>query len=211
MQIETFVFNPIQVNTYILYDHTKECILIDAGNYTADEDHLIQSFISDNNLIVKNVLCTHGHFDHILGCSFFETTYNIGAEVMPMDETFIRNVAEYANFFGIKGVKVPQKLGFLRDQQIIKAGDYELAVIHTPGHSSGGCVFVNYCDKILFSGDTLFRGSIGRTDLPDGNYKVLLQSISQKLFTLDRNFQVFPGHGTSTTIAKEVDSNPFFR
>jgi len=212
MTIKSFVFNPIQENTYILFDQTGEAAIVDAGCYSKNEEALLDAFIMANNLKIKRLLNTHLHFDHILGNRHIAQHYGILPEAAKEDEFMIETLGETMRSFGFnyRDNEQGQALGgYLNENDTVKFGNTELKILHVPGHSPGSLCFLAQEDGILLSGDVLFRNSVGRTDLPYGNHAQLLQGIEEKLLSLPDNVTVYPGHGASTTIGYERRMNPF--
>ncbi len=207
--VESFVFNPFSENTYVVYDETKEAIIIDPGCYEPQERKELDEFIKSNYLTVSLLINTHCHIDHVLGNDFVKETYNVPFLIHKKEESVLRAVTVYAPNYGFSAYKeaIPDK--FIDEKDEITWGKSELKVIFLPGHSPGHIGL--YCpeQKILISGDVLFEGSIGRTDLPGGDMDTLIESIQQKLFILPDDVIVYSGHGNSTTIGKEKISNPF--
>ncbi len=211
IQVKQLVLNSFQENTYILYDHTGEAIIIDPGCYTQSDIDEVNWFVDSNQLVVKQLILTHGHIDHILGIESLKELYQVNCFVHPDDLPLIEISPKHGLMFGISLEKAPRIDGFLKEGDSISFGKSTIEVIHTPGHSKGGICFFLRDEKILFSGDTLFNGSIGRTDLMGGNYETLIESIVHKLFPLGDDVVVYPGHGNSTTIEYERKNNPFFQ
>ena len=212
MKVHTIPLNPWQVNTYILSDESGECVIIDPGCFSDEEKEHLTRFISDNNLKPVRLLHTHLHLDHVFGTRFVSETYGLKPEAHPDDEFFIGITKDYASQFGVTLEENPPALGnYLNEGDEIKFGSSELKVIHIPGHSPGGITFYNSKEGILIAGDVLFKESIGRTDLPGGDYDTLISSIKNKLLTLPEDTVVFPGHGPSTSIGYEKGSNPFLK
>lgn len=207
--IKTMVFNGFQVNTYILYDETNECIIIDAANYDKSEDNEIEQFIELNKLKPVYHINTHCHVDHILGGKFIEIKYGIGICIHPESLNFLNNAKDQALMYGFNLTEIANLSMQINDGDKLLFGNSTLDVLYTPGHASGSVCLVNQKDKFVISGDVLFRDSIGRTDLPTGNYDILKQSIFNKLFTLPDVYKVYPGHGPTTTIGYEKLNNPF--
>lgn len=205
----SFVFGPFQENTYVLYDETKECVIIDPGNNTASEDKKLSDFISENNLIVKRLILTHGHIDHINGNKYVFDTYGLLPEVHQNDVYFIEKHLSSATMYGLPAQQSPMPETYLKEGDVIEFGNSKLQTIHTPGHSPGSITFYNAEQKFMIAGDVLFYGSIGRTDLPMGNMDDLISSIKNKLFNLGDDMKVYNGHGQSTTIGFEKSHNPF--
>ncbi len=210
MEIYKLVFNPIDVNTYVLADATGDCAIIDCGCYDKDEFTELTDLIAQRKLKPVLLLNTHCHLDHIFGDIFMMEKYGIGA-FCHKDDTFNRkSSAHHAQMFGLSMEMPPEPAGYLTDGQKISFGQTELSVIHVPGHSPGGVAFYSGNENVVFTGDALFAGSIGRTDLPGGNYETIINSIKNKLFTLPSGTMVYPGHGEETDIGTEKESNPYF-
>ena len=210
MTIKTFTFNPIQENTYLVYDETNEAVVIDAGCISDTEKLSLKKFIEENKLTLKRVLNTHLHFDHQFGNKFLYNTFGILPEACKDDEYLLENVVSQTHSFGFPSHEEAQPLGgYIKDQQEIKFGISTFISLHVPGHSPGSMAFYSEKDGVLFAGDVLFRGSIGRTDLPKGDYATLILSITEKLFPLPDSTVVYSGHGPRTTIGYEKKNNPF--
>jgi Zn-dependent hydrolases, including glyoxylases len=208
--VKTFVFNPFVENTYLLYDETKEAVLIDCGCMYSTEENKLFEFIAQHDLKLKRLLCTHLHFDHILGNSFINQTFGIKPEAHRKEVKLLPSVKDQ-----IKSMKInlPVQLIEIKDylvgNDVIRFGNSELETILVPGHSPGSLVFYSSKDGIIIVGDTLFRGSIGRTDLWGGNHDMLIAAIRDKIFHLPDETIVYPGHGASTTVIAEKLHNPF--
>ncbi len=212
MKVHIFPLNPWQVNTYILYDDTGECVIIDPGCFTEEEQEQLAGFITENKLDPVRLLHTHLHLDHVFGTRFMAEKYGLKPEAHSDDEFLIGITKDYAEQFGVTMEENPPGLGnYLNEGDEIKFGNTVLKVIHVPGHSPGGVTFYNKEDGILIAGDVLFRESIGRTDLPGGDYDTLISNIKSKLLTLPDETVVYPGHGPSTTVGYEKSSNPFLK
>ncbi len=210
MNIESFVFNPFMENTYLAYDDTLECIIVDAGCLTVKEREKLRHAIEEKKLIVKHVINTHLHLDHVFGNGFVFHTFGVEHEAHAADEFLLDQLPAQSAVFGVPFNEKPQPIGhYLNDEDIISFGHSTLKTIHVPGHSPGSLCFYNDKDRILFAGDVLFRGSIGRTDLPKGNYDQLISGIQKRLLTLPDNTLVYTGHGDSTTIGLEKRENPY--
>lgn len=208
-EIKIFEFNPFQVNSYIVFDETKECILIDAGCYTEKEKKEYADFIEKNQLIPKRLISTHSHIDHILGNTFASQKYGLGIEIHEDGVEFLRASIGYASVFGIHVDEIQKPSGFVKENDIIAFGNTKLRVVETPGHAAGSICLVNDDEKYLFSGDLLFNGSIGRTDLPTGDYDLLLKSVKDKILVLADDYKIYSGHGQETTVGHERKYNPF--
>jgi len=210
MQIKTFTFNPFMENTYVVWDESNEAAIIDCGSLYENEERQLKQFVEDNSLIIKYIINTHLHLDHQFGNYFAAQTFGVLPMAHKEDEKMIANLKSQAMIFGIPVPVEAQNLGgYLDEKDEICLGNAILKVIHVPGHSAGHLCFYNENDKVLFSGDVLFSGSIGRTDLPGGNFEQLITNIKQKLLTLPDETAVFCGHGESTSIEREKQYNPF--
>ena len=212
MKTKLFVFNPFQENTYLLISEDNECILIDPGCFEEKEKERLKAYLEENKLVLKRVLNTHLHIDHAFGNSFLFHQYGIKAEANQADEFLLERMKQQATAFGIGNVDDGTPLGnYLNDGDKINLGDIELEALHVPGHSPGSLVYYAPKNGYVFVGDVLFQGSIGRTDLPGGNYDELIGNIRSKLLTLPDETVVFSGHGPRTTIGDEKRYNSFLR
>ncbi len=209
IQISSFAFNPFQENTYVLYDETKECIIIDPGCYTPLEQAELSTFIENENLKPVRLILTHCHIDHILGCKYISDRYKLISETNKNEIPVFEHAERAAAIFGIRLEKPTPPGKFIDEKDVIKFGNSSLEILFTPGHSPGSLCFYNNEQKFVIGGDVLFRGSIGRTDLPGGNFDTLISSIQEKLFSLGDAVTVYPGHGPETTIGYEKANNPF--
>lgn len=209
-KLKAFVFNPFQENTFVLYDDSNECIVVDAGCYTREEEQVLARFIEENGLTLKLAVCTHGHVDHILGNAFIKSHFGVDIAANPLDASLIESAVSHASLYGFTLDRVPSIDRSLNHGDEVRFGNTVLKVIHTPGHTQGGICFLSQADGFILVGDTLFRGSIGRTDLPGGSYDQLIDSIENQLMTLEPNLKAYPGHGEPTTIGWEKHNNPFF-
>ncbi len=211
LTIKTLVMNMICENCYIVNDESHEAVIIDCGAYSPQDKQLVTTYIERAQLQVKHHLCTHTHFDHTFGCSFIAQEYGIAPEFHSADAPLYHTMKEQTiNFLGIPYEDdMPCAIRLLENGEEISFGTHRLKVIHTPGHTPGGVSF--YCEeeKILFSGDSLFHLSIGRTDLPGGNHNALIKSLTEKILTLPSDTKVYPGHGEPTTIDTERNCNPY--
>ncbi len=210
MTIKTFTFNPFQENTYLVFDETNEAVIIDAGCLQTAEKQAIVSFLEDNKLTLKRVLNTHLHLDHQFGNKFLFDTYGIAPEACVEDEFLLDNVVQQARSYGFPVNEEAQPLGkYITENQEINFGNSSLKAIHAPGHSPGSMVLYSEKDGLMFAGDVLFQGSIGRTDLSKGDYTSLILAITKKLLVLPDSTVVYCGHGPSTTIGYEKKNNPY--
>ena len=211
INIKSFIANQLFTNCYVVSDETKETCIIDCGCYSETEWIPIREYIKNNDLKPVHLLCTHLHFDHIMGCGFAGNEYNLQTEGSLADMNLYNNLSGQLAQFGLSLPDLPA-LPVLKNVAgigPIEFGNHQFTVIATPGHSRGGLCF--YCEEenVLFSGDTLFQSSIGRTDLEGGDYEQIIRSITEKLLVLPAKTQVFPGHGPSTTIDYETKFNPY--
>ncbi|MBR6631300.1 MAG: MBL fold metallo-hydrolase [Alistipes sp.] len=209
MNIAKLVFNPIMENTYIVWDDTKECIIIDAGNFSAREDAQLTDFITERGLKPVMAVNTHGHFDHAMGVGYLKETYGVKFACSSKDQFLVDNAQQSGAMFGVKCAPVPAIDIDLDKMDEIAFGATKLRVIKTPGHTPGHVSLYNEEQKVLFTGDTLFRESIGRTDLPGGDYSWIMTSILEQLVPLGDDVEFYPGHGDKSTIGHETLYNPF--
>lgn len=209
LEIKTFVFNPLMENTYVLYDESKECVIVDPGCYDLSERLELTDFIASNALTPVKLLNTHCHVDHVLGNAYCKRTFGIRLYAHKLEEATLRAVKVYAPAYGIAGYEESEIDEFLEEGDPVSFGTTKLEVFFVPGHAPGHIAFFDRGSGQLISGDVLFRQSIGRTDLPGGDFDTLIQSIHTKLFSLDDTVEVFPGHGGTTTIGYEKKFNPF--
>lgn len=211
IQIQKFVFNPFQENTYVVWDQTKEAVIIDPGNSNHEENQLISDFIEANELNVVLLLNTHCHVDHVLGNQYIHEMYRAPFKIYEIEEPILRSVKVYAPSYGFYQYQEILPHSFLKEGEKILFGDSFFDVLFVPGHSPGHVAFYNPDQRILIGGDVLFARSIGRTDLPGGNFEALLKSIRTKFFPLPADVTVYPGHGPETTIGEEKSENPFLQ
>ena len=212
LSVKIFVFNPFMENTLVVYDdHTREAAIVDCGCLYDTERNELKKFITDNNLSVKYLLNTHLHLDHQFGNAWAAAEYGVLPLAHRNDEKLIDNLPSQAMLFGIPDSVDAQPLGgYIAEGDEITIGSSKLKAIFVPGHSAGSLCFYSASDGILIVGDVLFAGSIGRTDLPGGDFDLLTNGIREKLFTLPLDTKVYPGHGPTTSIDREIHSNPFF-
>jgi glyoxylase-like metal-dependent hydrolase (beta-lactamase superfamily II) len=211
LQLKSFTHNPFQENTWLIWAENGECIIIDPGCYTEEERQELTGFIEDNKLTPVRLINTHCHIDHVLGNPFISKKYNLTPEIHSQELTLLKSVEQYGSLWGIRSETQPEPELSLEAGQKIKLGKSELSILFTPGHSPGEICL--YCEQqqFLIAGDVLFHESIGRTDLPGGNHKTLLESINRELMILPDEVTVHPGHGPSTTIGHERIFNPFLK
>ncbi|MGI6220148.1 MAG: MBL fold metallo-hydrolase [Bacteroidaceae bacterium] len=214
MQIKRFVVNPFQENCYLLSDETGEAVLLDPGCYFAAERTAVQNYISQNGLRLRHLLCTHLHPDHIFSLGFFEKQYNLKTEAHEGDLDWLQRAPWYSAQLGIdwkeEELGAPVSLECpLSDGDELHFGTHTVQVLYTPGHSQGSVCFYLPDEAVLFTGDTLFDGSVGRTDFPGGSMSMLQKSLREKIFTLPDEVEVWPGHGGTTALGREKRFNPF--
>ncbi len=207
--VEIFQFNPFQENTYVVYDETGEAAVIDAGCYGRSEEQELASFIGSKGLTVKALINTHSHLDHVLGAYFVKDRYKIPLLIHRLDEQTLRMGKVASVMYGIDHYAEVTADGFLDERIPFRFGKQAFDVLFLPGHAPGHVGFYHPQQKVLFGGDVLFHRSIGRTDLPGGDYDTLIDSIHDKIFTLPDDVVVYPGHGSSTTVGEEKAENPF--
>ncbi len=213
MTIRTFQCNMLQENTYILHDDSLQAVIIDCGAFFPEEYKALAKYLNDNGLTPVHLLCTHGHLDHCFGIHRMYEDYGLKPEVHTADASLVSDLEGQArDLFGIDIPKGDTPMGqLLSDNDIITFGSHRLQVIHTPGHSPGGVVFYCQEESVAFSGDTLFRMSVGRSDLPGGSWPQLMKSLLHIMSLLPDDTRICPGHGPQTTIADEKRMNPYMR
>ncbi len=209
MQVAQFTFNEFSENTYVLFDETKQCVIVDPGCYKASEQEELTRFIKDNGLTPTMLINTHCHIDHILGNAFVANKYNIPLYMHKQEIETYEGTSRWAQLFGMVIEEIPNNRIYLNEGDEVAFGNTKLQVLFTPGHSVASLSFYEANTQQLISGDVLFYQSIGRTDLPGGNFDTLIQSIKTKLFTLPNETVVYSGHGPKTTIGTEKSTNPF--
>ncbi|MBK8621845.1 MAG: MBL fold metallo-hydrolase [Saprospiraceae bacterium] len=211
MYIKSFTFNDFYENTYLLYDNSKECAIIDPGCMTMAEQKELAGFIEDHQLKPVLLINTHCHIDHILGNLYISKKYNLPLGSHRGEQVVLDSGIQVSAMYGIPYDKSPDITVFYEENDIISFGNTKLKVLFTPGHSPASICLYDEESKKLIAGDVLFEGSIGRTDLPGGNYDTLIESIKTRIFVLPDDTKVFPGHGPSTTVGHEKRTNPFFK
>lgn len=208
-EVQIFTFNPFQENTYVLYDETKDCVIIDPGCYEKYEEEQLKKFIDQKGLKVKKLLNTHCHVDHVLGNYFVKNHYNVRLSIHKIEEQILNSVKVYGPSYGFNQYQETSPDEYIAEGDIISFGNTQLETLFVPGHSPGHIAFYHKNSGICIAGDVLFQRSIGRTDLPGGNFETLIHSIHQKMFALPDTTIVFPGHGPTTTIGEEKRENPY--
>lgn len=211
LHIQRFVFNFASENTYILYNDSKNAWIIDPGNMNEQETHVISNFITENKLNIQKILLTHAHIDHVLGLQWAFDTYKVPVILHKDDQEVLDMLSASGARFGFQVPAVTVETTYVNEGDELDLDGEKFKIYHVPGHSPGSVVYHNDERKFMISGDVLFEGSIGRTDLYKGNYEQLIDGIKTKLFILDDETQVFSGHGNSTTIGFEKQHNPFLK
>lgn len=208
--LKSFVFNPFSQNTYILYDDQQNAAIIDPGNFSEAETKQLTDFIQNEELTVKKILLTHAHIDHVLGLQTVFDLYRVPVLLHPLEQEILDRNPIDANRFGFFFKPFAGDIKEINETDTAVLGKDELKILHVPGHSPGSIAFYNENQNMLISGDVLFQGSIGRTDLYKGDHEQLISGIREKLWILPDETQVFSGHGNPTTIGFEKQYNPFF-
>ena len=211
LTVQPFTFNPVQENTYVVYNEKGQCCIIDPGCYFASEEMELKKFIEDNQLKPIYLLNTHCHLDHIFGNRYVHKTFGLELHLHPLEKPVLEHGPASGQMFQLPFDNYDGPLHYLEEGDTIKIGEEVLDILFTPGHSPGSISFYSAAHKFLVSGDVLFEGSVGRTDLPGGSFEVLEQSIRTKLYTLPEDVIVYSGHGDSTTIGDEMKGNPFVK
>lgn len=209
LTVQPFTFNPIQENTYVVYNEKGQCCIIDPGCYFASEEQELKNFIEQHHLQPVSLLNTHCHLDHIFGNRFVHKTYGLSLHLNKLEKPVLEYGPATGQMWQMPFDNYDAEMNFIDEGDVIHIGDDELHVLFTPGHSPGHISFYSRKDKFVISGDVLFENSIGRTDLPGGDFTILEESIKTKLYTLPADTVVYPGHGNSTTIGDEIKGNPF--
>ena len=209
LKVKSFVFSPIQENTYLLYNEFNECLIIDPGCYFPEEQNELKAFITQSNLKPWMLLNTHCHLDHVFGNKFVAETYTLILQLHEKEKLLLDYAPTSGLMYNMPFDNYAGDYIYLKEGDVVKLGEDELKVIEAPGHSPGHICF--YCEKqnFIISGDVLFNRSIGRTDLPGGDHETLLKNIREKLFVLPDETVVYSGHGAVTTIGEEKSENPF--
>lgn len=208
IKLATLTFNAFGENTYVLYDETRRCVIVDAGCNTTKEQQTLVSFIEKNQLEPIMAINTHGHVDHICGVEFVKRQWSIPFALHRNEKPIMEMAHCYADM-GFDVNPIPSVEIDLADTGVIQMGNHTLRILQTPGHSPGHIVIHEPEAEILLTGDLLFKESIGRTDLPGGSYPTLMDSIINTVVPLGSDTKIFPGHGGSSTIAHEMMFNPF--
>ena len=212
MKIKRFIFNPFQENTFVLYDKSRECVIIDSGCYEKAEEKELEDFITENKLKPVALLNTHCHIDHILGNQFVAEKWGVELQMHKDDLPLLENAGQISKMYALENYSgSPYPKHFLKDGDTFSFGKSKLDVIFTPGHAPGHICFYSKQHNFIISGDVIFQMSIGRTDLPFGDYDTLINSITKKIFPLPGQTQIHCGHGPSTVLNYEREHNPFLQ
>ncbi|MFT7589269.1 MAG: hydroxyacylglutathione hydrolase [Limisphaerales bacterium] len=209
--IQSFEFSPFSENTYVIWDETNECVIIDPGCFNSDEHHTLKSFIEEKNLKPVRLLLTHAHLDHIFGCKFVADTWGLKVEGHKGEVVVLDAAPAHAKMYGISLVPSPAMEVFHEEGDRISFGNTTFKVLFTPGHSPASICFYNEAEHYVICGDTIFQSSIGRTDLPGGNLETLMTNIIDKLLVLPDQTRLLPGHNSETTVGIEKQRNPFIQ
>lgn len=209
LNIKSFTFNPFQENTYLIYDDSGEGTLIDPGCYEPAEQKELLDYITKNKIQVTQMLNTHCHIDHVLGNAWAKRTFGVTLKIHRNEIPVLKSAGVYAPNYGFNSYEETEADGYLEEGEELQVGNEVLKIIFVPGHAPGHVVFNHSASGRCIAGDTLFHGSIGRTDLPGGNHQLLLRKIKSELFSLPDDTIVYPGHGPETTISFEKSHNPF--
>ena len=211
LHIKSFTFNPFSENTYVVFNENRNAYLIDPGNFTDAETTALQQFIENQGLKIQNILLTHAHIDHVLGLQKMYDLYKVPVLLHEIEKEILDRNPMDANRFGFFFKPFEGIIQFIKENEIVKLDEDSLKILHVPGHSPGSVAYYSEAEKLMISGDVLFEGSIGRTDLYKGNYEQLIDSVQTKLFVLDDETKVYSGHGNPTTTGFEKAYNPFFK
>jgi hydroxyacylglutathione hydrolase len=209
LTVKYFEFNPVRENTFVLYNEMKECIIIDAGCYDSAEEDTLKRFIESNGLETKFLLNTHAHFDHLYGAAFVHREWGLRPAFHVADQPLFDNAEEASLAWNIPFQNYKGPVSYITPGVPIMLGNDKLDVLFTPGHAPGHVVFYCQAQRFVIGGDVLFKGGVGRTDLPLASHHTLIKSINEQLMTLPDDVVVYPGHGPSTTIGEERRTNPF--
>lgn len=209
LALKSFTFNPVQENTYLLYNEQKECCIIDPGCYFPEEKTALQEYIESNRLKPVLLLNTHCHLDHVFGNRFVHETWGLTLHLHQLEKPVLDYAPEAGRRWQLPFENYDGPLHFIKEGEKITLGNDELDIFFTPGHSPGSVSFYNKPSAFIIGGDVLFKGSIGRTDLPGGNFDTLINSIKTNFFTLPDETSVYSGHGDVTTVGFEKRNNPF--
>ena len=211
LTVKSFTFSPVQENTYLLFNEEKQCCIIDPGCYFPEEKKLLKTFVEENGLIPVLLVNTHCHLDHVFGNKFVSETWGLTLHIHENEKTLLDLAPASGEMWGLPFDNYKGEIFYIKEGSCIKIGDEELRMLFTPGHSPGSISFYYEPGGFVIGGDVLFNGSIGRTDLPGGDFDTLINSIQTQLFTLPDDTKVYSGHGPVTTIGFEKMNNPFVK
>ena len=211
LTVKAFSFNPVEENTYVLYNEKKQCCIIDPGCYFPEEKEKLKNFIEENALRPVLLLNTHCHLDHVFGNKFVHDTWGLLLHIHEKEKSMLGLAPASGDLWQMPFDNYRGEIIYLNEGSMMKIGNDDLEVRFVPGHSPGHVCFYNEAGKFAISGDVLFNGSIGRTDLPGGDFDTLINSIQTRLFTLPDDTKIYPGHGPLTTIGFEKMNNPFVK
>jgi hydroxyacylglutathione hydrolase len=209
LTVTSFVFSPLQENTYVVHNEAGDCIIVDPGCYFGNERNELKEFIQNGRLSPKYLLNTHCHLDHVFGNKFIHDTYGLTLHLHEKEKPVLDYAPTLGLSWGLPFDNYQGDLIFLREDEVVRLGEDELHVLFTPGHAPGHISFYCPAQNFVLSGDVLFKQGIGRTDLPGGNFETLMKSIREKLFVLPDETVVYSGHGPETTVGEEKRENPF--
>lgn len=213
IQVKLFTVNMVEENCYLVYDRNREAVMIDCGAYYPGEREEIARFIEEKGLTLRRLLCTHGHFDHVFGADYIVKSYGTKLEMAEAEVDNYQQQNELLRRVMHRDlpISLPEPSALFSDGETLKTGEMDILVIATPGHTPGGVCFYLESEGLLFSGDSLFHGSIGRCDLPGGDESQLIKGLRARVLTLPESVTVLPGHGEATTIAEEKAHNLYLR
>jgi hydroxyacylglutathione hydrolase len=211
LTVKMFSFNPVEENTYVLYNEKKQCCIIDPGCYFPGEKEKLKEFIEKNDLEPALLLNTHCHLDHVFGNKFVHDTWGLQLHIHEKEKPMLDLAPASGQMWQLAFDNYKGELVYIKENSVINIDNDVLEIRFTPGHSPGHVCFYNEADGFAISGDVLFNGSIGRTDLPGGDFDTLINSIQTQLFTLPHDTKIYPGHGPMTTIGFEKMNNPFVK
>ena len=209
IQIESIEFNAFQVNTYLVWDEEGKCLVVDPAFYTDEEKSSFDNLISEKELNVAGQINTHCHVDHVLGVQYIKEHYGCPVRAHSADSGLLTNAPVMGDVFGLTVEPISGIDQTIDDNEIVLIGNLSLQSIYVPGHSPGSLAYYSNEGGFVITGDALFQGSIGRTDLPGGDYDQLIKSIKSRLLILPPETVVYPGHGSPSTIGHELTDNPF--
>ena len=211
LTVKSFVFSPIQENTYVLFNEERLACIIDPGCYFPEEKNMLKTFVEESGLNPVLLLNTHCHLDHVFGNKFVSETWGLIPHIHEKEKTLLELAPASADMWGMPFEGYTGELVYIKEGTTIKLGNEEMQILFTPGHSPGSVSFYYEPGNFIIGGDVLFSGSIGRTDLPGGDFDVLIKTIQAQFFTLPDDTKVYSGHGPITTIGFEKMNNPFVK